>query len=64
MCKNFKKNKSIYSKKVYKLKKHGVEFEDQFIPRFNGNMRGYVIYSNKTGKIIKRYNTLEEWARD
>ena len=63
-AKILKRTSQSIVKKVYKLKKNGVEFEDQFIPRFNGNMRVYVIYSSKTGKIIKRYNTLEEWARE
>ena len=63
-AKILKRTSQSIVKKIYKLKKHGVEFEEQFIPRFNGNMRGYVIYSNKTGKIIKRYNTLEEWVKE
>lgn len=63
-AKILKRTSGAIEKKVYKLKKHGVKFEEQFIPRFNGKMRGYVIYSNETGKTIKRYNTLEEWARE
>ena len=62
-AKILKRTKQSIKNKVWELKKHGVKFEEQFIPRFNGKMRGYVIYSNETGKTIKRYNTLEEWAR-
>ena len=64
-CSNIlKRTKQAIKNKVWELKKHGVKFEEQFIPRFNGKMRGYVIYSNKTGKIIKRYRTLNDWARE
>ena len=63
-AKILKRTKQSIKNKVWELKKHGVKFEDQFIPRFNGKMRGYVIYSNKTGKIIKRYRTLNDWARE
>lgn len=55
--------KSIKNK-VASLKKQGVEFKKQIIPRFHPGAKGYVIFSQKTGKIIKRYNTLEEWARE
>ena len=63
-AKILKRTKQSIKNKAWELKKHGVKFEDQFIPRFNGKMRGYVIYSNKTGKIIKRYRTLNDWARE
>lgn len=43
------------------LKKQGNKFERQSIPRFNPGTKGYAIYSNKTGKIIERYESLKEW---
>ena len=49
---------------IQKLKREKVILKEQTIPRFNESLAGYVIYSNETGKIIKRYNTLEEWARE
>ena len=56
-----KRTKQSIKNKVWELKKHGVKFEEQFIPRFSGKMLGYVIYSNETGKIIERYESLKEW---
>lgn len=60
-AKILKRTKQSIKNKVWELKKHGVKFEEQFIPRFNGKMLGYVIYSNETGKIIERYESLKEW---
>ena len=64
-CSNIlKRTKQSIKNKVLELKKRGNKFEKQSIPRFNPGTKGYVIYSNKTGKIIKRYRNLEEWARE
>ena len=43
------------------LKRKGVIFKEQTIPRFINKFIGYAIYSNKTGKIIERYESLKEW---
>ena len=63
-CKILKRTRQSIKNKVWELKKKGVKFEEQFIPRFHPGAKGYIIFSQKTGKIIKRYNTLEEWARE
>ena len=63
-AKILKRTRQSIKNKVWELKKKGVEFKKQFIPRFHPGAKGYVIFSQKTGKIIKRYRTLEEWARE
>lgn len=49
---------------IQKLKREKAIFKEQITPRFNESVSGYVIYSNETGKIIKKYRNLEEWARE
>ena len=49
---------------VQKLKREKAIFKEQITPRFNESVSGYEIYSNETGKIIKRYRTLNDWARE
>lgn len=62
-CSNIlKRTKQSIKNKVLELKKQGNKFERQSIPRFNPGTKGYAIYSNKTGKIIERYESLKEWS--
>ena len=58
-----KLERTIYSvrNQIQKLKREKAILKEQTIPRFNESVAGYVIYSNKTGKIIERYESLENW---
>lgn len=56
-----KKSRSSIIHQVINLKRKGVVFKEQTIPRFINKFIGYAIYSNKTGKIIERYESLKEW---
>lgn len=58
-----KLERTIYSvrNQIQKLKREKAILKEQTIPRFNESVAGYVIYSNETGKIIERYETLEDW---
>jgi len=58
-----KLERTIYSvrNQIQKLKREKAVLKEQTIPRFNESVVGYVIYSNKTGKIIERYESLKEW---
>ena len=35
----------------------------QITPRFSNGMKGYIIYSNETGRVIKRYRSIEEFKQ-
>ena len=59
-----KRTSKSLKNKVCELKKQGVVFSEQVTPRFNEGAKGYVIYSNKTGKIIRRYRDLREWKKE
>ena len=56
-----KKSRSSITHQVINLKRKGVVFKEQTTPRFINRFIGYAIYSNKTGKIIERYESLKEW---
>ena len=56
-----KKSRSSVVHQVINLKRKGVIFKEQTIPRFINKFIRYAIYSNKTGKIIERYESLKEW---
>lgn len=56
-----KKSRSSVTHQVINLKRKGVVFKEQTIPRFINRFIGYAIYSNETGKIIERYESLKEW---
>ena len=59
-----KKSRSSITHQVINLKRKGVVFKEQTTPRFLNRFTGYAIFSHKTGRIIKRYNSLEEWERE
>lgn len=59
-----KKSRSSITHQVINLKRKGVVFKEQTTPRFLNRFTAYAIFSHKTGRIIKRYNSLEEWERE